>query len=60
MAITELGEEWSQITTQKGLYFIINFQPYVGIYSPKAVRDTLVWKYKIANLRCFFVRLIFH
>lgn len=60
MAIAELGEEWSQGTTQKCLYFIINFEPYVGIYSTKAFRDTPVWKYKLAKLRCFFVRLIFH
>lgn len=59
-AITEPGEEWSQITTQKCLHFIINFEPYVGISSTKAFRDTVVWKYKLANLRCFFVRLIFH
>lgn len=50
----------SQITTQKCLYFIISFEPYVGIYSTKPLRDTLVWKYKIANLGCFFVSLVFH
>lgn len=59
MAITK-PEEWSQITTHKCLYFIINFEPYVGIYSTKAFRDILVWKYKIAKLRCFFVILVFH
>jgi len=57
----QAGKEWSQIPTQKMSVFYNQLSElHVGFYSTKAFRDTLVWKWKSANLRYVSARLVYH